>query len=73
MVCISEGEVKLMVDSWNANSTVPMAVRVLLDDGSTQGTETMSSAWVGVSGQPFVKVKGISGAYSLFRVARYGY
>lgn len=69
MVFISEEEVKLMVDSWNAHYRVPMAVRVLLDDGSYRKTKTASEAWVPGSGRPEVQVEGIGGGYSLFRVA----
>jgi hypothetical protein len=68
-VTLKEGEVKLMVDSWNAHYAVPMSVRVLLDDGSFRKTKTRSEAWVPASGWPLVQVEGIGGGYSLFRVA----
>lgn len=70
MVRISEGEVKLMVDSWNAHQRIGTAVRVLLDDGSFRKTKTMSEAWVVAAGRlPLVHVEGIGGGYSLLRVA----
>jgi len=61
-------EVKLRVDSWNAHQRVGDAVRVLNDDGSLLRSKTKSDAWI-ASGQPLVRVVGICGGYSLYRVA----
>jgi len=60
-------EVKLMVDAWNAHHWINQAVRVMLDDGSFRKSMTLSDAWI-ASGQPLVKVEGIGGGYSLYRV-----
>lgn len=68
MVRMSEGEVKLLFDSWNAHHRIGTAVRVLLDDGSFRKSKTVSEAWF-VGAMPVVKVEGIAGGYSLLRVA----
>ena len=65
---MSNTEVALMVDSWNAHQRVGTAVRVLLDDGSFWKTKTRSEAWM-VGLMPVVRVEGIGGGYSLLRVA----
>ena len=65
---MSNTEVALMVDSWNAHQRVGTAVRVLLDDGSFWKTKTRSEAWM-VGLMPVVQVEGIGGGYSLLRVA----
>jgi len=67
-VRMSNTEVALMVDSWNAHQRVGTAVRVLLDDGSFWKTKTRSEAWM-VGLMPVVRVEGIGGGYSLLRVA----
>jgi len=68
MVRMSEAEVTLMVDSWNAHQAVGTEVRVLLDDGSFRKTKTRSEAWR-LGPMPVVQVEGIGGGYSLRRVA----
>jgi len=68
MVRISVAEVALMVASWNAHQRVGVAVRVLRDDGTFRKTRTASEAWM-VGPMPVVKVEGIAGGFSLFRVA----
>jgi len=68
MVRMSEAEVALMVESWNAHQRPGTAVRVLLDDGSFRKTKTRSEAWL-VGPMPVVQVEGIGGGYSLLRVA----
>jgi hypothetical protein len=65
---ISEAEVKLLVDSWNAHYGFGTAVRVLLDDGTFRKTKTRSNAWM-VGPMPVIQVEGIAGGYRLFRVA----
>jgi hypothetical protein len=62
-------EAAFQVESWNAHNRVGQAVRVLLDDGSFRRTETSSDAWVVAPASPVVVVDGISGGFSLLRVA----
>lgn len=68
MVTMSDREVVLLVESWNAHQRVGTAVRVLLDDGTFRKSKTASEAWL-VGPMPVVKVEGIGGGFSLFRVA----
>lgn len=66
---MKESENQLMVDAWNAHNRVGTVVRVLLDDDSFRKTKTASEAWLLGGGMPVVKVEGIGGGYSLYRVA----
>ena len=66
---MTEVEVLLLVDSWNAHWVIGTSVRVLLDDGSFRKTKTRSEAWIVAGKHPLVSVEGIGGGYSLFRVA----
>ena len=68
MIKMSEAEVVLLVDSWNAHQRIGTAVRVLLDDGSIRKTTTRSEAWL-LGPMPVVLMEGIGGGYSLLRVA----
>lgn len=68
MIRISDDEVKLMVDSWNAHQRKGTAVRILLDDGSVRKTKTRSEVWM-EGPVPVVALDGICGGYLLFRVA----
>ncbi len=58
-----------LVDSWNSLNTVGCQVIVTMDDGSHLPTTTISDAWVMGGHSAVVKIAGISGAYSLKRVA----
>jgi hypothetical protein len=66
---MTEQEAAFQVESWNAHNRVGQAVRVLLDDGSFRRTKTSSDAWVVAPASPVVVVEGISGGFSLLRVA----
>jgi hypothetical protein len=58
-----------LVNHWNQNYPVGTPVIVTRDNGEKLETVTRSEAWQLGSGQAVISVKGISGCYSLHRVA----
>lgn len=56
------------INSWNRQHAIGTPVSVLLDEGGTMNTKTVSDAWLLGGHTAVVKVEGISGAYMLSRV-----
>lgn len=63
-----EEKQKQMVDQFNRWIQIGHAVKVKLDDGTLQDTVTESEAWLLGGHTAVIKLRGISGGYSLERV-----
>jgi hypothetical protein len=57
-----------LVDTWNTNNRVGVAVLVTLDDGAQRETKTRSEAFVLEGHSAVIMLEGVTGCYCLERV-----